>query len=203
VVVTGTGRATLCRWAGLSLIWFLGNTAARGQSPGRQGFSVEAGGGYGWANASCENCLSGPTVGGITAFITIDQMLSSFLGVGATIEAWFHSDAQSTEMITTLAATLRCYPLASTSPLQGLFIVGGVGVSGYRTSTSPSVSGTGPGFMMGAGYSLHVSRRVSLTPQGAYTFGKVGDLEISGSGRLASGWRQQVYRFGLGIRLRL
>src|SRR5207247_10708538 len=71
--------------------------------------------------------------------------------------------------------------------------------SNYYVNSSPSFDGTGWGFTAGAGYDIRVGRDVSLTPVVNYVYGGVGDVNESGVGRFATGWKQYVIDFGLGV----
>jgi hypothetical protein len=76
--------------------------------------------------------------------------------------------------MTTLAAFLDYYPLVA----RGFFITEGLGLSHYRANTSPAVTGTGWGAMLGLGYDLRVSRKVSLTPMASYAAASGGTSGI-------------------------
>jgi len=85
-------------------------------------------------------------------------------------------------------------------PAAGLFPPGGLGFSSYNVNTSPSVDGTGWVFTAGLGYDIRVGRNVSLTPVANFVYGGVGDLSVSGGGPpFATGWKQNVVDFGLGV----
>jgi hypothetical protein len=95
-----------------------------------------------------------------------------------------------------IVASVSYYPMGS----LGFFVTGGLGVSTYRANSSPAVTGTGWGFLLGLGYDLAVSRRVSLSPGARYVFGRVGDISISdGGGPFATGWKQNLFHVDLGL----
>ena len=172
-------------------------SAARAQYPQRrEGFWIGFGLGYGSANVTCDTCGSGPRTGGVTAFLKIGGTPSRNLLIGGAINGWSHESGGATETMGNVTASLYYYPVAS----AGLFLTGGVGFSDYRVDTSPSVEGTGWGFTAGVGYDIRVGRNVSLTPVANFVYGGVGDLNVSGGGApFATGWKQNVVDFGLGV----
>src|SRR5881397_3241849 len=171
--------------------------AARAQYPQRrEGFWIGFGLGYGSANISCDNCSSGARTGGVTAFLKLGGTPSRNLLIGGAINGWSHSGGAATETIGNVTARLFYYPVAA----SGLFLNGGLGFSGYILDTGPSISGTGWGFTAGVGYDVRVGRNVSLTPVANFVYGGVGDLSVSGGGgTFATGWKQNVVDFGLGV----
>jgi hypothetical protein len=171
-------------------------SAARAQYPQRRdGFWIGFGLGYGTSNVTCETCDSGPRTDGITGFVRLGGALSRNVLIGGAINSWSHSDGSATETMTNLTASLYVYPDAR----SGLFVTGGLGFSNYQINSVPSFDGTGWGFTGGVGYDIRVGRDVSLTPVVNYVYGGVGDVNESGAGRYATGWRQNVVEFGLGV----
>jgi len=94
-----------------------------------------------------------------------------------------------------VTASVYLYPQAK----SGFFLTGGLGFSNYYVNSTPSFDGTGWGFTAGAGYDIRVGRDVSLTPVVNYVYGGVGDVNESGVGRFATGWKQSVIDFGVGV----
>ncbi len=71
---------------------------------------------------------------------------------------------------------------------------------GGRHGVPEARDGTGWGFTAGVGYDIRVGRNVSLTPVANFVYGGVGDLNVSGGGApFATGWKQNVVDFGLGV----
>ncbi|OLC77291.1 MAG: hypothetical protein AUH78_04725 [Gemmatimonadetes bacterium 13_1_40CM_4_69_8] len=171
--------------------------AARAQYPQRrEGFWIGFGLGYGSANITCDSCGSGPRTGGVTAFVKLGGTPSRNLLIGGAINGWSHSSGGATETIGNVTASLYYYPVAA----SGLFLSGGLGFSSYNVNTSPSITGTGWGFTAGVGYDVRVGRNVSLTPVANFVYGGVGELGVSGGGgTFATGWKQNVVDFGLGV----
>src|SRR2546421_11436303 len=171
--------------------------AARAQYPQRRtGFWIGCGLGYGSASVPCDRCGSGPRTGGVTAFLKLGGTPSRNLLIGGAINGWSHESGGATETMANVTASLYYYPAAR----SGLFLTGGLGFSDYRVDTSPSYDGTGWGFTAGVGYDVRVGRNVSLTPVVDYVYGGVGDVSVSGGGApFATGWKQNVVDFGLGV----
>src|SRR5438445_3708335 len=69
------------------------------------------------------------------------------------------------------------------------------------TTWTPVLHMTGRvGGTAGVGYDIRVGRNVSLTPVANFVYGGVGDLNVSGGGApFATGWKQNVVDFGLGV----
>ncbi|HXL10977.1 MAG TPA: autotransporter outer membrane beta-barrel domain-containing protein [Gemmatimonadales bacterium] len=188
-------RTAACILAAAGL---LGVTAsvARAQYPQRrEGFWIGFGLGYGSANITCGTCGSGPRTGGVTAFLKLGGTPSRNVLIGGAINGWSHSSGDTTETMGNVTASLYYYPAAS-----GFFLTGGLGFSDYSVNTTPSIRGTGWGFTAGAGYDIRVGQNVSLTPVANFVYGGVGDLNVSGGGgTFATGWKQNVVDFGLGV----
>ena len=188
---------TLARVLGLLAVLTTSASVARAQYPQRrEGFWIGFGLGYGSANVTCDTCGSGPRTGGVTAFLKLGGTPSRNLLIGGAINAWSHQSGGATETMGNVTASLYYYPVAS----GGLFLTGGVGFSDYNVDTSPSYDGTGWGFTAGVGYDVRVGRNVSLTPVANFVYGGVGELGLSGGGgTFATGWKQNVVDFGLGL----
>jgi len=189
-------RTAACILAVASLLSVTAS-AARAQYPQRrEGFWIGFGLGYGSANVTCDTCSSGSRTGGVTAFLKLGGTPSRNLLIGGAINGWSHSSGGATETMGNVTASLYYYPAAR----SGLFLTGGLGFSDYRVDTSPSYDGTGWGFTAGVGYDVRVGRNVSLTPVVDYVYGGVGDVSVSGGGApFATGWKQNVVDFGLGV----
>ena len=161
----------------------------------REGFWIGFGLGYGSANITCDGCGSGSRTEGVTAFLKLGGTPSRNLLIGGAINGWSHPSGGATETMANVTASLYYYP----APRSGLFLTGGLGFSNYNVDTSPSYDGTGWGFTAGLGYDIRVGRNVSLTPVANFVYGGVGDLSLSSGGTFATGWKQNVVDFGLGV----
>ena len=172
-------------------------SAARAQYPQRRdGFWIGFGLGYGWANIRCDQCVDSSSVGGITGFVKLGGTPSRNVLIGGAINGWAHPDGTgNTETMTSVTASVYLYPETK----SGFFLTGGLGFSNYHVNSAPSYDGTGWGFTAGAGYDIRVGRDLSLTPVVNYVYGGVGHVNQSGVGRFATGWKQHVIDFGLGV----
>jgi hypothetical protein len=81
---------------------------------------------------------------------------------------------------------------------SGFFVKGGVGFADYEFRDGANVTGTGPGAILGLGYDIRVGGNLSITPTLDLWHGAVGDLK-SGSSMVATGWKQTVFDFNLGV----
>jgi opacity protein-like surface antigen len=170
-------------------------SAAQAQYPQRrEGFWIGFGVGYGSANISCDNCVSGSRIGGPTAFLKLGGTPSRHLLIGASLNGWAHPTNGLTETVGNITASLFYYPVTK----SGFFLSGGLGFSAYNLDSSPEVNGSGWGFTGGVGYDVRVGRNVSLTPVVNYTYGALGDFDVPGIGT-ARGWKQNVIDVGLGV----
>ncbi len=168
---------------------------ARAQHPQRRdGFWIGFGLGYGSANVTCDNCASGGRLGGLTAFLKLGGTPSRQVLLGGAIDAWTKQSGGATETLANVTASIYYYPARR----SGFFLTGGLGFSDYDLSDGGSITGNGWGFTAGAGYDIRVGRNISLTPVANFVYGGIGDLN-SGSGVFATGWKQNVLDFGLGV----
>lgn len=174
---------------------FIASAAQAQYAQRRDGFWIGFGLGYGSADVSCDNCASGDRLGGVTGFLKLGGAPSRNVLIGGTVNAWSRSSGGATETMGNVTASVSVYPV----PASGLFLTGGLGFSNYDLDTSPSVSGTGWGLTAGVGYDIRVGRNVSLTPVVNFVYSGVGELQQSGGGTFATGWRQNVVDFGLGV----
>ncbi len=161
----------------------------------REGFWIGFGMGYGTASASCDNCVSGPRTGGITAFVKLGGTPSRNLLIGGAVAGWAHASGGTNETMTHITGSLYYYPVS----WSGLFVTTGLGFATYHI-TAGAVSGTGWGAVAGLGYDIPVSRHASLTPVANVLLGGVGSLTQPGvTGVYATGWKQTLLDVGLGI----
>ena len=181
----------------LGILTCIAAAGATAQGPHRrQGFWAGFGIGYGSANTSCDDCTSGPRVGGYTAWLKAGGTLNPSVRLGVLADGWSHISSGVTETMGNLTASVFLYPRAS----SGFFLTGGAGFSDYRLDTSPSITGTGWGFTVGLGYDLRIGGELSLTPVANYGWGGVGDLSYGdGGGFYTTGWKQNYLDFSLGL----
>jgi hypothetical protein len=185
---------TAARVVALLAAFSFAASAAQAQYPQRRdGFWIGFGLGYGSANVSCDNCNSGPRLGGFTGLLKLGGSPSRDLLIGASLNGWSRQYGATTETMGNVTASLFYYPVTT----SGFFLTGGLGFSGYSLDTSPKVSGSGWGFTAGAGYDFRVGRNVSLTPVVNLIYGQLGDFAVPGG--TARGWKQNVIDVGLGV----
>jgi outer membrane protein with beta-barrel domain len=174
-------------------------STAQAQYPQRRdGVWIGFGLGYGSSNVACNNCDSGVRIGGVSGFLKVGGSPSRNVLIGGAVNGWSHSDAGFTETMANVTASIYLYPAIR----SGLFLTGGLGVSGYHANTFPSSDGTGWGFTAGAGYDIRVGRDVSLTPVVNFVYGALEDFDVPATGggiARARNWRQNVVEFGLGV----
>lgn len=172
----------------------------------RQGFWVGVGGGYGSADASCDECEDNGREGSGAAYIKAGWTMTPRLLLGGEFNIW---RKKATEIAPNVDATLNLYNASATVTLypqasSGLFIKGGVGASFLdteftlgRTSIAADL-GKGVGLVAGAGYDVPLGRRVSITPAVNFWFGQIGDVEVERE-TFVSDWKQNVIDLTVGL----
>lgn len=164
----------------------------------RQGFWIGFGGGYGTADASCDDCEGEGREGSYTGFVKLGGTLNERVLLGVEMNLWMKEEDDVTLTLGSMTGTVTFYPQAS----SGFFLKAGVGASFVDTdfyvgTLSVTTSKTGWGVLAGLGYDLRVGRNVSLTPSVNFYYGQPGDLVFDGEELL--GWKQNVVSFELGI----
>ena len=167
--------------------------AQTAQDRARQRFWIHVNLGYGTANVSCDSCLSGPRLEGVTGGLELGGTVSPNVRLGGMFEAWRHGTGASLEELETVGAVMYYYPGRS----SGFFLKGGLGFSSYNAPASPAVSGTGWGYTAGAGYEVPIGSTVTIMPFVDYVYGNVGDLNSSDGSIFVTGWNQNFVAFGL------
>jgi hypothetical protein len=166
----------------------------------RRGFWIGFGGGYGSASASCDGCDGDEREGSYTGFIKLGGTLNERLLLGVESNLWMKEDdiENATLTLGTFMGTVTFYPSAS----AGFFLKGGVGASFVDTdfevgTVDVTVSKTGWGFLLGAGYDWRVGRNVSVTPCVNYHYGSPGDLDFEGV--TLGNWKHDVISIEIGV----
>jgi opacity protein-like surface antigen len=184
--------------ATLACLGAAGLSAQRPQT--REGFWIGFGFGGGSAGRSCNlvcDSLSRET--GFSGYLKIGGTLSPKILLGGESTGWTKSESGTTVQLGNLSAAAYFYP----APATGFFLKGGPGFSVYMADDgTDKESGSGFGFLLGAGYDLRVSTNISITPVVSYYFGSIGDVEFSGSTSGTTqgfGLKQNVFDFQLGI----
>lgn len=160
----------------------------------RKGFWIGFGLGYGSSNVSCDGCPSTSRESSGSAFIKLGGTMSDKVLLGGEINAWSKSESGLTADLGNVSFAAYFYP----QPKSGFFVKGGVGFATTRLHDGGTAEATGFGFLAGLGYDIRVGTNISITPVANYYIGFDGDLKQSGS-TLETGWKHNVYDFGLGI----
>ncbi len=190
-------RQTLgCLVSGIVL--FAAPLAWAGHPQERQGFWIGLGIGYGSANVGCDDCDDGDREGAFAGSFKLGGTLNERILLGVESNSWLKEQDDVTLTLGSLTGTVSFYPQAP----SGFFLKGGVGFSyvdwGFSEgSLSISANKTGWGVLAGLGYDLRVGRKISITPQVNYYYGKPGDIDFEGE--TAPGWSQNVVSFEVGI----
>ena len=169
-------------------------TPLAGQRPQtREGFWIGFGFGAGSARETCDGC-GDTTVTGFTGFVKIGGTVTPKLLLAGDVHVWTKDYNPGTEALGSVTMIAQYYP----NVRSGFFVKGGLGFADYDFSDGGSVRGTGPGAILGLGYDIRVARNLSITPTLDLWHGAVGDLK-SGSTTVATGWKQTVFDFNLGV----
>jgi hypothetical protein len=156
------------------------------------GFWIAYATGYGWAQASCDQCAGGPQRGGRLTTLRLGGTPSSNVRLGADIGGW----GGDHQVLGNLAVATYYYP----SRASGVFVMGGLGVSGYVLNTSPQTQGNGWGLTAGVGDELRLGRHFSLAPLATVGYGSVGDVTLGSPGpTVATGWKQTFFGAEIGV----
>lgn len=189
----------------LATLTWLAAASVSAQSPQspqmRQGFWIGFGFGGGSAGLSCNtsfdpNCANQSRETGFAGYLKMGGTLTPKLLLGGESTGWTKSESGTTFRLATLAAAAYFYP----APATGFFVKGGPGFSVYSASDSTDKeSGTGFGFILGAGYDIRVGRNISITPGANFLWGSIGDVKSDLGSTQGLGLKQNVFSFQLGI----
>ncbi len=176
---------------------------ASAQAPGR--FLASGGGGYGSADASCDDCV-GERQSGTAGYFRLGYSVTSKLVLGVEANVWTKRDslgeASATLFFSGVSATAAFYP-----DTTGFFVRGGAGLAMSRLDVRLDDSslredlGSGFGILAGLGYDIPISRRLSITPGVNFWHGQIGDLKALGQ-TFATGWSQNVIDVTVGLTFR-
>jgi hypothetical protein len=193
-------RTTIVLWS-LALVCLA--IPARAHAQERKGFWIGAGGGYGSAGVSCEDCGGGREESA-AGYLKAGWTLNKRTLLGGEVNLWNKSErmeeATGTVNLYNISGTITFYPAAS----SGFFVRGGAGASfmdmdfEYEGTKFSTELGRGPGLLAGAGYDLRVARRIAVTPAVNVWYGHIGDLTFEGE-TFASKWRHHVIDVTIGI----
>lgn len=172
----------------------------------RRGFTFGFGGGWGSANATCDDCGKGDRENSGAGYFKAGYALNPQVVVGFEANVWSKTysvpglDADGTLNMYNAAGTVTYYPQAK----NGFFVKGGAGggflnmeIKNSGSSLSADM-GKGLGLIGGAGYDIPLGRRVALTPAVNYWYGRLGSVKVLGE-TFATGWRQNVVDVTIGL----
>jgi hypothetical protein len=177
---------------------------AQTQAPGK--FLISGGIGYGSADANCDGC-GGDREHGAAGYFRLGFTVAPKVVLGLEANVWakqleIESDVTTTLAFYNVSGTVTFYPRNT-----GLFIRGGAGVAltsmdiDVDGSTISADLGSGPGAIVGVGYDIPVSRRLSITPGVNVWYGRLGELRAVGE-TFATGWSQNVVDVTIGLTFR-
>lgn len=183
------------------VVWLVGaGQAWAGHPQERQGFWLGIGGGYGSADATCDECGGGNREGSGAGYLKLGWTLNERVLLGGEFNLWTKEQEGVTLNLYNASGTVTLYPASS----SGFFLKGGVGGSFVDTEaqfngTKISADlGSGFGLLAGIGYDLRVARMVSITPSVNFWYGQPGDLTL-GTETFARNWKQNVVDFTVGV----
>ena len=178
---------------------------AAGQTSTRDGAWFGIGAGAGRADVTCDACAAtdaSSKLGG-SAYVKAGWTWNPHVLVGGELNVWTRKrDFDGADAWFTMynaSATLTLYPSAT----AGYFVKGGGGMAYVDTDVERRDRrvtldlGSGPGFVLGAGYDARVGR-VSITPAVNFWFGHIGNVKARGE-VIASGWAQHVVDVTIGV----
>jgi hypothetical protein len=185
----------------IGVVWLASaGFASAEHPPERHGFWLGIGGGYGSADATCDDCGSGDRQNGAVGYFKLGGTLNESVLLGAEFNVWTKEQEGVRVNFYNASGTLTLYPVSS----AGFFLKGGVGASFVDTEVRDGnvrIStdlGSGFGLLGGAGYDVRVARNISITPSVDFWWGQPGDLKVGGE-TLATNWKQNVIDVTIGV----
>lgn len=177
---------------------------ANAQAPGK--FLLSGGGGYGSADAACDECLD-DRQNGAAGYFRLGYTVTPKLVLGLETNVWTKQEAveagvSATLLFSNVAGTLAFYPKET-----GFFVRGGAGAAlanldvEMDDATVSADLGSGFGVLGGVGYDIRLSRRLSITPGVNVWYGKLGELKALGE-TFATNWSHNVVDFTIGLTFR-
>ncbi len=178
----------------------------------RDGFLFGIGAGVGSATGSCDQCGDDDDrKNGVAGSVRAGWFVNPRLLLGGELNVWARredvADVESWLYMYNASATLTFYP----STASGFFVKGGGGVAYLDTDLEAFDRvfelelGRGPGWVVGAGYDIPLSRRVALTPAVNVWGGRIGEVRARALGApvgALTGWTQQIVDVTIGVTFR-
>ena len=198
-------QTSITRLAAITVV-ALGIWTAPASAQDRRGFTIGFGGGFGSADATCDDCGPGDRENGGAGYLKLGWGLSERVIIGGEFNAWakklndIEPGIDTTIMMFNASATVTFYPQAR----SGFFVKGGAGaalldqeIEGLGMTVSVDL-GRGFGVLVGAGYDIRLGRRFARTPAITFWYGQIGDLQVGGD-TLFRGWKQNVVDVTIGV----
>ena len=163
------------------------------------------GGGFGTADASCDECQgNSDRQNSLALYFKGGGAVDPHVLVGGQFNLWAKDEtgvfgAESRIKMYNLMGTVTFYPQT-----EGFFVNLGAGVSFVGVDSTVSNTtlstdlGKGFGFLLGTGYDIRVGQHLAVTPAVQYWYGAPGDLEFAG-GTFLHDWKQNVVDFTIGL----
>src|SRR5689334_22178304 len=169
---------------GLALLVLAVSVAPAQHPQTRKGFWIGFGLGWGSYGISCSSCSGVGRTGSNTGYLKMGGTVSPHLLLGGESVVWVRGVADTTLTVGNVTFSAYYYP----QPASGLFLNAGVGFSRAEVSDGGTISSTGPGLTLGAGYDIRVGTNLSITPTGQWVYGHP-DRSFS----------QNFFHFALGV----
>lgn len=194
-------RMTLVGLAMMS-VWLISSTPASAQE--HDGGFFGFGGGFGTADASCDECHAGNRANSGALYLRGGGAVNPHVLLGGEFNIWKKNETgvfggDNTIKMYNLTGTVTVYPQN-----QGFWVNFGaglafVGVDSTVANTTVSTDlGQGFGVLLGTGYDIRVGQHVAVTPALQYWYGAPGDLQFAG-GTFLHDWKQNVVDFTIGM----
>jgi opacity protein-like surface antigen len=172
---------------------------AAAQQAHREGWWVEASGGYGYLRVGTQSQQVRRQVG-VSGYLRGGRQLGRNVSLGLELSAY----TGDTDTVTTHVGGLHAIAVFNPWGNIPLFLSGGVGVSDGRVQVGLPVNqvyeakGTGVGLDFGAAYDIRVGQRFAITPSVSAHISALGDFIFSPTQK-ADDVIATVYQVGVGI----
>ena len=154
---------------GVALLLLDVSVASAQKAQTRKGFWIGFGFGYGSFGFSCDGCSSN-RLGSVSGYLKMGGTINPHVLLGGETNGWTKSELGASITAANASFAVYYYP----NPSGGGFLRGGLGISNSRSDDGEgtSVSETGTGATIGAGYDLRVGANSSITPVLNWVWGK-------------------------------
>jgi hypothetical protein len=162
----------------------------------REGFNISFGFGGGGAGIDCRGCQTSRQSGTVL-YVNIGSTINQRLTLGGELNGFSRSSQNEDDTIGSLMAVAHFYP----APRMGFFFIGGAGMTSMSLDNHVdlvTVTSTGLGAEIGAGYDIRLGRNFSLTPYAAFVQGFAGMAKVN-SVSAGEKVKPNYAQFGLGF----